>query len=198
MNGSRLENVGSAAAGIAHDINNQLNLIVNHLEGARRAAAHCSALTGSLLAYCKGEAIEICATDPGKFLRNFVKTLPIPAAINLHLEARSPLPAIMADHLALARVLTNLISNACDAMEDQGTLTLTACPRKIEVRDSGPGIPAENLQHVFDPFFTTKGSAGTGLGLSIVRELMRQQGGSVTVRSQPGEGARFALHFRAA
>jgi len=92
--------------------------------------------------------------------------------------------------------LTNLISNACAAMEGKGTLRIEATPGVIEVTDSGPGIPADRARQIFDPFFTTKGLNGTGLGLSIVRELMRQQGGAVTMLSEPGQGARFTLHFR--
>ena len=104
----------------------------------------------------------------------------------------------MANPLALSRVLTNLISNACAAMNDRGKLGINVGRGAIEVSDSGPGIAAELRMKIFEPFFSTKGGAGTGLGLSIVRELMRQQGGFVTVSSEPGEGARFALHFRAA
>jgi two-component system NtrC family sensor kinase len=202
MNSDRLELIGSAAAGIAHDINNQLHLIVNHLalqdmDAAQRAVNRCSALTASLLAYCKGNPIEVSSTNPAAFLRNFVTQLRLPEGIDLHLKAPALLPAITADPLALNRSLTNLISNACDAMDGRGTLRITASPRMIEVSDSGPGIPVDCLKQIFEPFFTTKGAQGTGLGLSIVRELMRQQGGSVTVHSEPGRGARFTLRFRA-
>lgn len=205
MNSDRLELIGSAAAGIAHDINNQLLLIVNHLslsdgardiEAAQRAAERCSALTASLLAYCKGNPIELSSTNPAAFLRNFVTQLRLPEGIDLHLDAPALLPAISADPLALTRALTNLISNACDAMDGSGALRITASPRMIEVSDSGPGIPVDCRARIFEPFFTTKGAHGTGLGLSIVRELMRQQGGSVTVHSEPGRGARFTLRFR--
>lgn len=198
---TRLETIGSAAAGIAHDINNQLHLIVNHLslpdvEGAQRAAERCSALTASLLAYCKGDPLELTSLSPAVFLGNFVTQLRLPEGIDLHLQVSTLLPAITADPLALTRALTNLISNACDAMDGKGTLRITASPRAIEVSDSGMGIPADLAKQIFDPFFTTKGARGTGLGLSIVRELMRQMGGSVTLNSQPGRGARFTLHFR--
>jgi len=201
MKSTRLENIGSAAAGIAHDINNQLHLIVNHLslpdvEGAQRAAERCSALTASLLAYCKGDPIEISSTNPAVFLRNFVAQLRLPQGIDVQLNAPSLLPAISIDPLVLTRALTNLISNACDAMDGRGTLRITASPRAIEVSDSGNGIPVELAARIFDPFFTTKGTQGTGLGLSIVRDLMRQLGGSVTAHSQPGRGAQFTLHFR--
>jgi signal transduction histidine kinase len=196
MNSSRMEMIGSAAAGIAHDINNQLNLIVNHLEGAQRATERCSALTASLLAFCKNEPIRMISTSPAVFLRTFIKQLQLPEGIDLQLNVPSLLPAISADPLALTRALTNLISNACDAMDGKGTLRIAASPHAIEVSDTGRGIPIELAKQIFDPFFTTKGANGTGLGLSIVRELMRQQGGSVPVCSEPGRGARFTLQFR--
>jgi signal transduction histidine kinase len=202
MNSSRLEMIGSAAAGIAHDINNHLNLILNHLalpdiEGARLAADRCAVLTASLLNYCKGNSMELAPTSPAAFLRDFVEPLRLPEGIDLRLAVPPFLPTIMADPMALTRVLTNLIANACDAMDGTGTIMIMASPRSIEVSDSGPGIPVESGKRIFEPFFTTKGANHTGLGLSIVRELMRQQGGSVTVvRSDPGCGAHFMLQFR--
>ncbi len=197
MKTSRMEMIGSAAAGVAHDINNQLNLIVNHLEGAQQATERCSALTTSLLAYCNGDPIEVSSTSPAAFLRTFVTQLRLPEGIDLQLDVPTLLPAISTDPLALTRSLTNLISNACEAMDGKGTLRITASPHAIEVSDTGPGIPVEVARQIFDPFFTTKGANGTGLGLSIIRELMRQQGGSIAVNSEPGRGARFKLQFRA-
>ncbi|HWF07233.1 MAG TPA: ATP-binding protein [Bryobacteraceae bacterium] len=202
MKDSRLEVIGSAAAGIAHDVNNQLILIVNHLEvrdvaGARRAAERCAALTGSLLAYCKQEPVAVEPICPGSFLKAFAADLRLSGGIELHLIVPDLLPAIMADALALTRVLTNLVSNACDAMDHQGTLRITASPLVIEVSDSGPGIRPEVAGKIFEPFFTTRGARGTGLGLSIVRDLMWRQGGSVTLHSRAGDGARFKLAFRA-
>jgi signal transduction histidine kinase len=196
MNSSRMETIGSAAAGIAHDINNQLSLIVNHLVGAQQATERCSALTAGLLAFCKNEPIRVISINPAAFLRTFVAQLPFPEGFDLNLNVPTLLPSITADPPALTRILTNLVSNACDAMDGHGTLRITASPHAIEVSDTGTGIPAELAKRIFDPFFTTKGANGTGLGLSIVRDLMRQQGGSVTVSSEPGRGARFTLHFR--
>jgi two-component system cell cycle sensor histidine kinase/response regulator CckA len=204
---NRLETIGSAAAGIAHDINNQLTLIVNHLsfadlQGAQKAVDRCSALTASLLSYCRGEAVELRPLDPVAFLRHFTAQLlaqtGISSEIDVTLSTPALLPAIRANPLALTRVLTNLVSNARTAMNDRGRLRITAAPGVIEVSDSGPGIPAESRTKIFEPFFSTKGGGGTGLGLSIVRELMRQQGGFVTVLSEASEGARFTLHFRMA
>jgi signal transduction histidine kinase len=202
MNSSRLEKLGSAAAGIAHDINNQLHLIVNHLaicdiDGAQRAAQRCSALTESMLAFCKGDPVAATAIDPGDFLLDFVDQLDLPESIDLRLNLAPQLPAIRADALSLNRALTNLISNACDALTGQGAIRITTSPQAIMVSDSGPGIPEHVMPRIFEPFFTTKGDHGTGLGLSIVRDLMHRQGGSVSVHSAPGQGAHFILHFRA-
>lgn len=201
MDENTLETIGSAVAGIAHDINNQLTLIVNHLsfsdmQGAQAAVDRCSALTSSLLSCCRGEAVELGPLDPVAFLRHFAAQLCLPGEIQVALHTAASLPAIVANPLALTRVLMNLISNACAAMSNRGSLRIVAAPGVIEVSDSGPGIPAESRTKIFEPFFSTKGIAGTGLGLSIVRDLMRQQGGYATVFSDPGEGTRFTLHFR--
>jgi len=203
MKTSKLEAIGSAAAGIAHDINNHLTLIVNHLEAedlrsAQQAARRCADLTASLLSYCKGETAQTGPVDPAAFLRHFTGELRLPEDVALVLEIPASLPAITAEPLGLMRALSNLISNACAAMSGSGTLWIAASPGTIEVRDSGPGIPADRLKQIFEPFFSTKGAQGTGLGLPIVRETMRGQGGSVTVHSEPGCGARFTLHFRTA
>lgn len=203
MNSSRLEKLGSAAAGIAHDINNQLHLIVNYLavtdiEGAHRAAERCAALTESLLAFCKGDPVELIAVDAGDFLLDFVDQLDLPAGIDLRLNLPPGLPAILAEPLSLTRALTNLVSNACDALQGEGPIRITAARRAIAVSDSGAGIPEDVILRIFEPFFSTKSDQGTGLGLPIVRDLMYRQGGSVSVHSAPGEGARFTLHFRAA
>lgn len=200
VNDNRLETIGSAAAGIAHDINNQLTLIVNHLSlddvrSAKAAIDRCSALTASLLSYCRGEEMTLQAIDPVAFLRTFTSSLHLPTGIELVVDTPSSLPAVAANSLALTRVLTNLIANACAAMLTGGTVRITATHGAIEVSDTGPGIPPEFRMRIFDSFFSTKGVAGAGLGLAIVRELMRQQGGYVTVLSEPGQGARFTLHF---
>jgi signal transduction histidine kinase len=196
-----LAQLGSAAAGIAHDINNQLTLILNHLEfknveGARAAAGRCSALTSSLLSWCRGETMRLQNMDTRAFLVDFADSLHLPDTISLTLESTASLSEIKADPLALTRVLTNLIANACDAMQNAGAISIRAFDRTIEITDSGPGIAPALMKRVFEPFFSTKGTNGTGLGLAIVREIMRQHGGNVVVRNEPGRGATFTLRFR--
>ncbi len=193
--------IGSAAAGIAHDLNNQLTLILNHLAfsdvaRATKAANRCSALTGSLLSFCRGESLDFESIDLSEFLTDFVRQLDLPPGIRLITRGSDRIAEVEADTVALGRALTNLIDNACDAMGGSGELKITASERMIVVQDDGPGIEPEDLPHVFEPFFSTKGSSGTGLGLAIVRDIMRQHGGAVWVRSEPGCGAQFQLRFR--
>jgi len=197
---TRLEMLGTAAAGIAHDINNQLTLILNYieatdLEGARKAASRCTALTAGLLSYSRGESLALEALDVAKFLSEFVAQLTLPPGVHLTIDLKPSLPQIQADPTALHRVLTNLISNAADAMKNQGALRIAASLQTIEVSDTGPGIAPADQRKIFQPFVSTKGSNGTGLGLAIVREIMQQHRGSVTVDSAPGEGAKFTLRF---
>ncbi|MGD1069955.1 MAG: HAMP domain-containing sensor histidine kinase [Bryobacteraceae bacterium] len=197
----RLEMLGTAAAGIAHDINNQLTLILNYiettdLEGARKAASRCTALTAGLLSYSRGEPLILEGLDIAKFLSDFTAHLRLPAGVQLTIDLKPQLPKIQANPTALHRVLTNLVSNACDAMNGPGALSITASPQTIEVSDTGPGIAPADRKRIFDPFVSTKGSKGTGLGLSIVRAIMQQHGGSVVLDSTPGQGAKFTLRFR--
>jgi two-component system, cell cycle sensor histidine kinase and response regulator CckA len=194
--------LGFAAVGIAHDINNQIHLIVNalsvkDLEGARRAARRCSAMTQNMLSFSRNCSLKPISIDPAEFLFDFVDTLGLPYAVQFRLDLPPDLPLIMADPPSLNRALNNLVDNACDAIDFKGSIRITASPRGISVSDSGPGIPDDVMLRIFEPFFTTKEGMGTGLGLSIVRDLMYQQGGSVSVNSAPGQGACFTLHFRA-
>jgi len=166
---SRLEALGSAAAGIAHDMNNELTLLLNYLsvtnvEEARAAAARCSALTASLLSYCRGGGLDLRRMDPSRFLREFARHLALPESVRLHLEIPEALPPILADGAALTRVLDNLVSNARYAMRDSGRITVRASELTIQVEDSGPGIDPALTKRIFDPFFSTKGAGGNGTG----------------------------------
>lgn len=110
------------------------------------------------------------------------------------------LPDVECVAAQINQVFMNLITNAMQAIPGRGVIMLrTGCDGDsvwVEVADDGIGIAPENLSRVFDPFFTTKPvGKGTGLGLSLAYGIVRQHGGSLTVRSKPGQGAtfRFAL-----
>jgi signal transduction histidine kinase len=100
----------------------------------------------------------------------------------------------------LNQVFMNLLVNAAQAIEGNGTITVTTRMREsgggviVEVSDDGRGIAPENLSKIFDPGFTTKGAGvGTGLGLSIVYQIVKDHGGEVEVESQPGVGTTFRV-----
>ena len=98
----------------------------------------------------------------------------------------------------LLQVFVNLVTNAIQAMEGTGTLTLSTTSAngsvQAAIRDSGPGIPRNNLTRIFDPFFTTKEQGkGTGLGLHIVRDIVTNYGGHITADSTLGHGATFTV-----
>ncbi len=124
----------------------------------------------------------------------------------------APRDTILGDADLLVQALVNFLFNAIESMGSDGMITL--CTRSgvdtppghaaevqtgrehllVTVADTGPGIPAEHLQHVFDPFYTTK-AGGTGLGLSVAHEIVQKHNGSVDVESVPGQGSVFSLYF---
>ena len=112
------------------------------------------------------------------------------------------LPALLAEPVRLIQVFSNLILNACQAMEGQGKLTITTSVNEsgdvgVELEDTGPGIPQAQLDHIFEPFYTTKAAGqGTGLGLYIVRDIINELGGEISVESCPGR-TRFLIRLPA-
>lgn len=123
---------------------------------------------------------------------------------NIRLESSIPpnLPSVEGDFNQLQQCIINLIFNAIDAMPEGGTLNLSGhhdTDRNavmVIVKDSGRGIPAEDLPHIFEPFYTTKNEGyGVGLGLSIVFGIIERHGGDITVESRAGEGAVFTLEL---
>ena len=126
----------------------------------------------------------------------------------VHVECPEPdigenIPPVLGDVRGLEQVLTNLVSNAIQAMNDNGgTLILKVRHTsednnqvEILVSDSGPGIPDDMREHIFEPFYTTK-RGGTGLGLSITKQIVTTHKGTITVTSVPG-GTAFQVKFPA-
>ena len=110
---------------------------------------------------------------------------------------------MLGDFGQLRQAFMNIASNACEAMEKGGRLTVRTreVPGDLDVEvvfeDTGPGIPPERLRKIFDPFFTTK-ERGTGLGLSVVYGVVEKHGGKIEVDSDEGKGTRFTIRLRRA
>ena len=113
--------------------------------------------------------------------------------------ALSPVPGIQGEESALIEVLTNLILNAVDAMPQGGTITRQTLAEgnhvRLEVQDSGNGMPQEVLDRCFEPFFTTKGDKGTGLGLAVAYGVIQRHGGDISIASEVGVGTTFTIRL---
>ncbi|MCZ6540837.1 MAG: ATP-binding protein, partial [Nitrospinae bacterium] len=112
----------------------------------------------------------------------------------------SSVPSIQAKPEEIQQVFLNIISNAVQAMEGKGKLTLSSQQDNgfivVQIRDTGPGIPPEYISKVFDPFFTTKEQGkGTGLGLNIVHNIVEKYGGNIKIESEKGQGTTFVISF---
>ncbi|MBI1983044.1 MAG: hypothetical protein HYS61_02465 [Acidobacteria bacterium] len=125
--------------------------------------------------------------------------------VDFSIEIPPSLPRFRADSQQLHQVLLNLVLNGIQAIENEGRITVAAKVLdqaagnraghlEISVSDTGPGIPPEHLERIFRPFFTTKRS-GTGLGLSLCRRIIGQHGGSLTAKSEIGNGSQFTIRF---
>lgn len=147
--------------------------------------------------------------DPGEFCRTQLDRWRPRLSrkhIKDHIQVAPDTPPIFGDRRALDQVLTNLITNAIQAMEDQeeGILAIKIRPNPddpnmvdIYLSDSGPGIPEDIRKRIFEPFFTTKGREGTGLGLAITRRIVMAHKGKIECESFPG-GTLFKIQLPAA
>src|SRR5438309_44121 len=218
LRSERLAAIGRIAAQITHEIRNPLSSISLNAEelGERAPQARelCDAivrevdrLTGITEEYLrfarlpKPQLQRADANDIVRELLEFVRPELDSAGVSLELSLSPELPRVHADVAQLRQLLLNLLRNAREAMSGGGSLRVTTRATKatveIEVRDSGPGIPAERLARIFDPFFTTK-ERGTGLGLAMAQEIAQEHGGQLVCDSVPGRGTAFTLRLPAA
>ena len=129
----------------------------------------------------------------------------VKAGIRQSLFIAENLAEIIGDPIEIQQVITNLIQNAIEAMEKEGTLSISARNETlsfdekrpavvIKVQDSGAGIPPDQQKNIFNPFFTTK-HTGTGLGLAISHRIVSRHRGLLSFESIPGEGTTFTIEF---
>ena len=109
------------------------------------------------------------------------------------LDAPETLPLVTGDETQLELALSNLVTNALDAMPDGGNLSVTATAEPgcaiVEIADTGTGIAPEVMDRIFEPWVTTKAAGqGTGLGLSIARDVVQRMGGAISANSRPTGG----------
>jgi signal transduction histidine kinase len=163
-------------------------------------------LVVDMLSYSKEREPNVESTDLNGVARDVIELL-APRAKELGIELMTglddKLPNCPADPEGIHRALLNIVGNALDAVEDAAAprvVVMTAREEEgewvhFEVRDNGSGIPPEKIHDIFRPFVSTKGSRGTGLGLAVSRKILREHGGDILVRSQPGQGSAFILRL---
>jgi PAS domain S-box-containing protein len=224
LHSQKLEALGTLAGGIAHDLNNSLTPIMAlskltarrlepgnplraNLETIFAASEQARDLVKRVLAFSRRDKIDKKPTNLRAIIDDALKLLraTIPTSIRLDTQI-GEVPAILADPLQIHQVITNLVSNAAQAIGGtRGVITVAldlvsgSGPKetiKLSVSDTGKGMDETTQRRIFEPFFTTKQvGQGTGLGLSIIERIVADHGGRIEVVSSPGNGARFDIYF---
>ncbi len=225
----KLASVGEITAGVAHEINNPVAVIQGNLEVIQMGltseqrldlkteldlidaqARRINIIVGKLLNFTRPDEMSDLTTlvDAAEVVEDaLILVAPDLRKHTIETEvSHTPSPKFLFVETELQQVIVNLVINATQAMETEGTLTIRTGPSvrdgvlgaEITVKDTGPGIPQDKIDNVFDPFMTTKPGSGSGLGLSISQTLVTRVGGLISVGSKTGEGATFYVWFPAA
>lgn len=215
VRGERLAAVGEMASVVGHELRNPLTAVTNalylvradadkqaademdrHLAMAERETAKAAAMAEDLTAFVRPREPSMAPVDLRDVVDEVVEVTPPPAQVDLAVDVTSH--TVVADRGQLAEVLTNLLSNAYQAVPDGGSVRISVngngMGTVLAVEDSGPGVDERVQARVFEPFFTTK-SSGTGLGLAIVRRLVEANGGEVSFESNVPHGTRVTVRL---
>jgi CheY-like chemotaxis protein/two-component sensor histidine kinase len=215
--------MGSLLAGVAHELNNPLAVVLgqshllresaNNPQTAARAekivagADRCVRIVRNFLALARQQAPERREVSLNLLVEESVELVGYELRtddVEVVLDLNDDLPILWADGHQLQQVLVNVVTNAHHALRKRSTaermISITSRPDRerrqvhLEISDTGPGIPAEIQAKIFEPFFTTKPAGqGTGLGLSLCRGIIEEHGGTIGVKSEPGRGTTFQI-----
>jgi len=222
LHSRKMASIGTFTSGIAHELNNPINnisLIVDSLieDGDMLSAKACMKLYNDLMEQAERATeivknlLEFSRTDQDHFedisMKKMIKKterllkneLNI-KRISFHTRIQEDLPIVRIDKSRLQQALINLLLNGIHAMPDGGDLSLVIASDagsreiRIDIKDTGSGIPENQLKSIFDPFFTTKKEGeGTGLGLSVSYNIIQRHNGRITVNSTVGKGTCFSI-----
>ena len=182
------------------------------LQDMKAAVHRASNIINLMLDFSKPRPLQLADENLNVIIENSLNLMRhqlLQQRVNVVRQLQPDLPFAPLDRTRMEHVFLNLITNAAQAMADGGTLTIRTAfheaaatapgepPQiKVNIEDTGPGIPAEQVSKVFEPFFTTKPPGqGTGLGLAIVRKILQIHGGTVTLGNRPVGGACATLTF---
>lgn len=216
----KLSALGRMSAGIAHEINNPLagvlifstNLLKKTpqegpfregLEIIIQETMRCKAIIQGLLEFSRPTEPKAALINANKVIKRAVHLLDNEFKlrhIRVETDLSVQLPEVLIDENQIEQIIVNLLLNAIQAIDEQGTVTIRSyvTPDRrsvaIDVADTGCGIPPENMSKIFEPFFSTK-AKGTGLGLAVTYGIVRKHGGHVYAFSQPKQGSRFTIEL---
>jgi two-component system cell cycle sensor histidine kinase/response regulator CckA len=230
----KMDAIGQLAGGVAHDFNNMIGVILGYafmlekessptdpsnkmLKAIISAAERSANLTKQLLAFARKQIIAPVPINLNAELIPLKKMLGrlIGEDITLNISSKKGLWDIKIDPTQITQILTNLATNARDAIENIGSVTIETVNVHIEetlenasakisageyvqliFSDTGKGMNKDTVSHIFEPFFTTKPKGeGTGLGLSTVFGIIKQNNGYINVYSEPSQGTTFKIYF---
>jgi two-component system sensor histidine kinase/response regulator len=222
LQSEKVATMGSLLAGVAHELNNPLAVVLGQAMLLRESAAgspfatrgdkihtaaeRCARIVKNFLALARNRppergpvALNSVVTQAVELLAYELRT----SAVDVELRLSDSVPVFQADGHQLHQVVVNLVTNAHHAMrQTTGPRRITlasefdaaAARVRVTITDTGPGIPPDVQARMFEPFFTTKPPGeGTGLGLSLCRGIVEEHGGTLRVESQPGHGATFIV-----
>lgn len=237
LQSQKMESIGRLAGGISHDFNNMLAAIQLHVELAIQdldpnhpvqqelkqiqiAAERSAGITRQLLAFSRQQPVKAKVLDLNNSVEELLKLLNRLIGVNIRIEW-NPQPGlwpVLIDPTHFDQLLTNLVVNARDAIQESGVITLTTQNIaqsktneeetakvfgseklsqdfvRLTINDTGIGMDAETLEHIFEPFFTTKNlGKGTGLGLATVYGIVNQNNGQIRVKSNLGRGTNIQI-----
>ncbi|HSC69446.1 MAG TPA: ATP-binding protein [Cellvibrio sp.] len=219
----KLASMGTLLSGVAHELNNPLTIVVGQSQLLREteqdervlkraekianAAERCVKIVATFLSMAREQPPKRKPVDVNRVIYDVVDLLEYKLrehVIRLELELGAQLPTILADHNQLHQVISNLVINAQQALQDApqkiirivSALTDDGRQLNIKVIDSGCGIEPELRARIFEPFYTTKAvGVGTGLGLSVCNGIIQSHGGSIEYEEHAGMGACFSLYL---